>query len=60
MIIVDTWIDKVYQSDVDSINEFMRRLRSAKPGTEFDLSLMTINGARITKKRFTIVCKDEE
>lgn len=60
MIIIDTWIDKVYQSDVDSINEFMKRLRSAKPGTEFELSLMSINGAKIRKKRFTIVCKGEE
>lgn len=60
MIIIDTWIDKVYQPDVDSINEFMRRLRSAKPGTEFELSLMNINGAGITKKRFTVTCKGEE
>lgn len=60
MIIVDTWIDKVYQPDVDSVNEFMRRVRSAKPGTEFELSLMTINGARIAKKRFTVTCKGAE
>lgn len=60
MIIIDTWIDKVYQPDVDTINEFMKRIRSAKPGTEFEVSLMSINGARITKKRFTIVCKGEE
>lgn len=59
MIIVDTWIDN-YQPDVDSINEFMRRVRSAKPGTEFELSLMSINGAKIRKKRFTVTCKGEE
>lgn len=60
MIIIDTWIDKVYQRDVDSINEFRKRLRSAKPGTEFELSVMTNNGARITKKSFTVTCKGEE
>lgn len=60
MIIIDTWIDKVYHTDVDSINELMKRLRKAKPGTEFEVSLMKIDGAYISKKRFTIVCKGEE
>lgn len=60
MIIVDTWVDRVYHPDIDTINQLMERLRKAEPGTRFDVSLMQINNGHIKKKRFTCICKDAE
>lgn len=60
MIIIDIWMDKIYQSDIDTINKFMKRLRTAKPGTEFELFLMSISDARFTTKWFTVTCEGEK